>query len=145
MKQIIKEILSNQSYQIPQPVLIKKNSLGKINCAIFWPQAFIYIIISTFIAVCPYPIVSCPTLRFPQSNHKISQSKVAWYVLRVKNMHSGSPSDLQGQWGKAKLSNLHYIIRRGKAKLHVLKLTSVFYHPPSVGPKQLCALAHLGC
>ena len=114
MKQIIKEILSNQSYQIPQPVLIKKNSLGKINCAIFWPQAFIYIIISTFIAVCPYPIVSCPTLRFPQSNHKISQSKVAWYVLRVKNMHSGSPSDLQGQWGKAILAI--YITLWGEGK-----------------------------
>ena len=34
----------------------------------------------------------------------------------------------------------------GKAKSrHVSKLTSVFHHLPSVGPKQLCALAYLGC
>ena len=26
-----------------------------------------------------------------------------------------------------------------------LRFTPVFYHLPSVGPKQLCALAHLGC
>ena len=33
-----------------------------------------------------------------------------------------------------------------KAELHLLKLTSVFHHlPVSVRPKQLCALAHLGC
>ena len=36
-------------------------------------------------------------------------------------------------------------MRQGKAKLHVLKPTSVFHHIPSVGPKQLCVLAHLGC
>ena len=34
---------------------------------------------------------------------------------------------------------------RGKAKLRILELTSVFHHLPSVSPKQLCALAHLGC
>ena len=34
---------------------------------------------------------------------------------------------------------------RGKAELRILKLASVFHHLPSVGPKQLCALAHLGC
>ena len=31
------------------------------------------------------------------------------------------------------------------AKLYILILSSVFQHLPSVGPKQLCALAHLGC
>ena len=40
---------------------------------------------------------------------------------------------------------VHYDIRQGKAKLCVLKLTSVSHHLPSVIPKQLCALAHLGC
>jgi len=37
-------------------------------------------------------------------------------------------------------------IRQDKAKLTLSKLTSVFVHLPSgVSPKQLCALAHLGC
>ena len=37
---------------------------------------------------------------------------------------------------------------RGKAKVRILdfKTTwSEFHHLPRVGPKQLCALAHLGC
>ena len=38
---------------------------------------------------------------------------------------------------------MHYNLGRGQAKLHVLKLTSVFHHLPSVGPEQLCAIAHL--
>ena len=33
---------------------------------------------------------------------------------------------------------------RGKAELCILN-SKVFYHLPRVGPKQLCALAHLGC
>ena len=36
-------------------------------------------------------------------------------------------------------------MRQGEAKLHILKLTQIFHHLPSVSPKQLCALAHLGC
>ena len=36
-------------------------------------------------------------------------------------------------------------IRQGKAKPRLLKLILVFHHLPSVGSKQLCALAHLGC
>ena len=44
-----------------------------------------------------------------------------------------------------KLSYAQYIIIWGKAKLCILQLTLVFHHLPSVGPKQLCALAHLGC
>ena len=36
-------------------------------------------------------------------------------------------------------------MRLGKAELHISKLTSVVLHLFSVGPKQLCALAHLGC
>ena len=33
---------------------------------------------------------------------------------------------------------------REEAKQRMLKLASVFHHLPSVGPKQLCALAYLG-
>ena len=47
------------------------------------------------------------------------------------------------RWGEAELH--HYNIRREEAKIRILKLASVFHHLPSVGPKQLCALAHLGC
>ena len=41
-----------------------------------------------------------------------------------------------------------YIMLSGKAKqtcIHISKLTSAFRHFLSVGPKQLFALAHLGC
>ena len=33
---------------------------------------------------------------FLQSFHKITLIKVAWHVVRVKNMHLGSPSDPSG-------------------------------------------------
>ena len=66
-------------------------------------------------------------------------------MLRVKNMHFGSPSDSWDPWGKAKLSYIQYIIRQGEAELRILELMSVFHLLPSVGPKQLCALVHLGC
>ena len=59
-------------------------------------------------------------------------------------MHFGSPSDSWDPCGKAKLSNVQYIIRQGEATLCILELTSVFHHFPSVGPKQLYALVHLG-
>ena len=71
--------------------------------------------------------------------------KIPWYVFRVKNMHFGSPSDFWDPWGKTKLSYVHYIIRQGEAELHILDLTSVFHQFLIVGPKQLCALEHLGC
>ena len=71
--------------------------------------------------------------------------KVPWYVLRVKNMHFGSPLDSWDPCGKAKPSYVQYIIGQGEAELRILELTSVFHHLPSVGPKQLRALAHLGC
>ena len=41
--------------------------------------------------------VSENQLQFLQSLHKMSLLKVAWHVLRVKSVHSGSPSDLL--WG----------------------------------------------
>ena len=73
----------------------------------------------------------------------MSPIKVALYVLRVKNMHIGSPSDSRDPRGKAKLSHVQYIDRQGEAELHISELTSVFHHLLSIGPKQLCALAHL--
>ena len=60
-------------------------------------------------------------------------------------MHFGSPSDSWNPCGKAKPSHVQYIIRQGEAELHILELTLVFHHLFSVGPKQLCASAHLGC
>ena len=60
-------------------------------------------------------------------------------------MHSGSPFDPLSLKDKEKPIYTYYIIRQGKAKLQTSKLTSVFHHLPSVTPKQLCALAHLGC
>ena len=75
----------------------------------------------------------------------MSLIKVPWYVLGVKNMHFGSPSDSWDPYGKAKPSHLLCISRRGEAELRILELTSVFHHLPSVSSKQLCAFAHLGC
>ena len=66
-------------------------------------------------------------------------------MLRVKDMHFGSPSDSWDGCGKAEPSYLQYLISRGEAKLCTLELTSVFHHLSSIGPKHLCALAHLGC
>ena len=58
-------------------------------------------------------------------------------------MHFGSPLDSWDPCGKAKPSYVQYIIRQGKAELCILELTQVFHHFPSIGPKQLCALAPL--
>ena len=60
-------------------------------------------------------------------------------------MNFGSASDTWDPCGKVKLSYVHYIIKQNEAKLYILELTSVFHHIPSVGPKQLCGVAHLGC
>ena len=75
----------------------------------------------------------------------MSLIKVPWYVLGVKNMHFWSPSDFWDPCSKAKPSHVQYIIRLGKAELRALELTSVIHHRPSVSPKQLCALAQIGC
>ena len=69
-------------------------------------------------------------------------------MLRVKNMHFDASLDPLGQWGKEKLSYVHYVVKGGKAKLHKLKLfTWVFHRLSSVAaiPQQLCSLAQLGC
>ena len=84
----------------------------------------------------------CPSItshfQFLQSYHKMSLIKVAWYVLRVKNIHSWSPSDLWSSWGQD--SMLLYIIRqKAKLNIHTWKLTLFhIFHSYSVGPKQLC-------
>ena len=66
-------------------------------------------------------------------------------MLRVKNMHFGSPLGTWDLYGKVKLSYVNYLIKQGEAELHLLELISVFHHLLSVSPKQLCTLAHLGC
>ena len=45
--------------------------------------------------------------------------------------------------GKVKIHELRDSARQSRAAY--IKLTSVFHHLPSVGPKQLCGLAHLRC
>ena len=75
----------------------------------------------------------------------MSLNKVPWFVLEVKNMHFWSPSDAWDPCGKEKQSHVKYIIRQGEARLCILELTSEYCHLSSVGLKQLCALAHLGC
>ena len=55
------------------------------------------------------------------------------------------PSDFWDQCCKAESNYVQYIVGRGEVELRLLELTSVFHHLPSVGPKQLCALAHLRC
>ena len=54
--------------------------------------------------------------------------KDAWYVLRVKDVQSGSSSDPLGPSGKVKLSFEYCNIKRGEAELCILKLTSVFHY-----------------
>ena len=67
----------------------------------------------------------------------MSLVKVVRYVLRVKNMHPGSPLDPSGT-----------AATKAKAEVRILdfKTTwSEFHHLNRVVPKQLCVLAHLGC
>ena len=61
----------------------------------------IYITISTFASVRPYGGVRYPgvpilSFQFLQVYEKVSLIKVAWYVFRVKNIHSWSPPDPMG-------------------------------------------------
>ena len=89
------------------------------------------------------------------------QIKVAWYVLRVKNMYSGSPSPPSGTSAAEAKPRYVYSIskphgRSFRRQVRLLlsedytwqvnfRFTPFLHHLPSVGPKQLCALAHLGC
>ena len=51
-----------------------------------------------------------------QLYHKIWPTKVTWYMLRVRNMHSWLSSDPSGLWGKAKLSYIYDDISQDKAE-----------------------------
>ena len=133
------------------PILADRSPLQKMS----FVESIIYITISTFTAVRPYGVVvvvvvtsrhvTLSSFQFLQVYDKVSLIKVGWYVLKVKNIHSWSPPDPLVPWDKEKASYIHYDIKREEAKLRILKLASAFHHLPSVGPKQLCALAHLGC
>ena len=94
---------------------------------------------------CRHRHVPLLIFQFLLSYYKVSLIKAAWYVLRLKNIHSWSSQDPLGPWDEKKPSYILYDIRREEAKLRILKLASVFHHLPSVSPKQLCALAHIGC
>ena len=82
--------------------------------------------------------VTLSNFQFLQSYHKMSLIKVACYVLREKNMHSGPSFDAWDPWGEVKLSYVNYDIMRGAAKPCIPKLNPVFHHLTSVDPKQLC-------
>ena len=71
--------------------------------------------------------------------------KVAWYVLRVKNIPSLSSLEPWLYWGEEYPSYAHYVIAQGEVKLGILKLTSMFHHLLRISPKHLCVLASLGC
>ena len=55
--------------------------------------------------------------------NKMSPIKVAWYVLSVKDINSWSASEPRDPGAEAEPSYVHYVIRRSKAELHILKLT----------------------
>ena len=62
-----------------------------------------------------------------------SEKYALWVTLRpLGSIRQGEPE----------IHAIRYCARRSRAAL--IKLTSVFHHFPSVGPKQLCALAYLG-
>ena len=53
----------------------------------------------------------------------------------------GHPHNPLGLWGMVKLSYIYDNIRWGEVNLRLSKLTLAIHYLPSVGPKQLCALA----
>ena len=105
--------------------------------------------ISNFFSVCP-SIRAFVTLPFffqipAVISQNVTDESCLAFVKSEKYVVSGSPSHPLGPLGEVKPSSLHYNIRQGEAKLHILTLTSVFHCLSSVGPKQLCASTHLGC
>ena len=76
-----------------------------------------------------------------KSHHKMLLIKVPQYVLRVKNMHFGSPSDSRNPYSKAKLSFVYYIIMQGEAKLHVQNSLQCFITSLVLFPNS-CVLQH---
>lgn len=80
---------------------------------------------------CGVACVIFSNFQFLQLDHKMLLIEVTWYVLRVKNMRSGPPSDPLGLWGKSKLSYAYDDVRQGKVKLQLLKLTNHFITSPT--------------
>ena len=69
----------------------------------------------------------CHTVTLPIPAVLSQNVKVAWYVMRVKNMHSWLPPDPWGAWVEKELSYFTLLgmwIMLGIAKLGVSKLTS---------------------
>ena len=69
-------------------------------------------------------------LQFLQLHHEMSVIKVSWYVQRVKNKHSRSPSDPLGPGGKANPISAHYNIREAKPNCVYLNSLQCFITSP---------------
>ena len=68
----------------------------------------------------------------------MSKNIQAWYVGKTNKPFVDFGSIREGE------AELHtFSSKHSEANIRMLKLTSVFHHLPRVGPKQLCALAHL--
>ena len=87
---------------------------------------------------CPLPIPAVMHL-------KMALVKVAWYVCkRAKYVFWIALRFLE--FIRIKLCSLRYEARQSRViYLCISKLTSLFHHFSSIGPKHLCASAHLGC
>ena len=78
----------------------------------------------------------------------MSEKYAFWITLRPQSdrCHRGEAEvrilDFKTTWSEFKKAN-QSATERGNGKL--LYHTSEFHHLPRVGPKQLCALVHLGC
>ena len=79
----------------------------------------------------------------------MSEKYAFWVTLRPQSYyyHQGEAEvrilDFKTTWSDLK-KPCQTVAVRGEAKLRIYNLKKKFHHP-RVGPKQLCALAHLGC
>ena len=78
----------------------------------------------------------------------MSLIKVSWYVSRVKNMYASwvtfRPLALGSmRQGEAEIHRLQYWARETQAAYSISRFS--VHYLLRVGPKQLCALSHLGC
>ena len=97
--------------------LKQKNTMAgkvikRLICITFWNFMFVH----------PYSVGIYGILshcQFLQLCHKISLIKVAFYVIKVKNIHSWSLSEPWDPWGEVNLSSIHYVIRWGEAELYL--------------------------
>ena len=79
-------------------MLCAGDNTGKDACQVSEKLNFtvcnIYTTIATFASVRPNTVCLVKShLQFLQSYHNMSQMKVAWYVFRLKNVHSWTSSD----------------------------------------------------